>query len=147
MGTTLTAGYSFADDLFVFHVGDSRAYLFRDGKLTQLTHDHTVAQSLADEGIVSQDEVPNLHLRRVLTRAIGIHDGHVDVEIHHLKLASGDIVLICSDGLSDSVMADQIQTVLQAKSTAQQKCEALIDLAMDAGGKDNITVVIGQYKF
>src|SRR5262249_39928924 len=112
MGTTLTAAYSFADDLFIFHVGDSRAYLFRKGKLTQLTHDHTVAQSLADAGIVSQEEVPKLHLRRVLTRAIGIHEGEVDVEIHHMKLANDDTVLICSDGLSDAVDANEIGTVL-----------------------------------
>ena len=147
MGTTLTAAYSFGDDLFILHVGDSRAYVFRKGKIAQLTHDHTVAQSLADAGIIPQDQVKTHHFKHSLTRAIGLHEGEVDAEVHHLKLLDEDVILICSDGLSDMVKPDEIAAVLNASSNSQEKSKTLFDLAMEAGGKDNITVLIAHYRF
>jgi PPM family protein phosphatase len=145
MGTTLTAAHIHSDDLFIFHVGDSRAYLFRNGKLLQITRDHTVAQDLADAGLIPQSDVPNHQFKHLLTRAVGVHEGKLDVELHHLKLADADTILLCSDGLYDFVKAETITGVLSSGASSQEKCDSLLDLAMRAGGKDNITVVIGCY--
>jgi PPM family protein phosphatase len=145
MGTTLTASYSYADDLFLFHVGDSRAYLVRNKKLTQLTRDHTIAQALADLGNIRQDEVARHHYKHVLTRAVGRHAGKLEVEIHKLKLEDGDQLLLCSDGLTDLVPDDQISEVLNGTNPSQNKCQALVDLALQKGGKDNVTVLVAQY--
>ena len=145
IGTTLTGTYSYANDLFIFHVGDSRAYLFRNKKLFQITRDHTVAQMLADSGVIQQSEVENHHFKHLLTRAVGLHEGKVDVEIHHLNLLDGDSILLCSDGLTDMVADKDIEKVLKSSGNAQQKCDALLEHALNAGGKDNVTVVIGQY--
>jgi PPM family protein phosphatase len=147
MGTTLTAAYSFADDLFILHVGDSRAYLFREGKIVQLTHDHTVAQSFADAGAIPQSAVKGHHFRHMLTRAIGLHEGDVIIEIHQLKLKNDDVILLCSDGLSDTVNADEMTDALKSDQSSQEQCKTLLDLALSHGGKDNITAVIGHYRF
>ena len=146
MGTTLTSTYSHADDLFIFHVGDSRAYLFRNGKLTQLTRDHTVAQNLADAGAIPQSEVPNHRLRHMLSQAIGLHHGAVHAEIHHLKVIDDDRILLCSDGLTDLVSTEEITKVLAPGTSAQNQCEDLTNLALHHGGNDNITVLIGHYR-
>lgn len=145
MGTTLTLSYSFGDDLFIFHVGDSRAYLFREGKLSRLTHDHTLAQALADMGDISQEAASKHKFRHLLTRAVGHHGGKLDVEIHRLKLSNNDCLLICSDGLTDAVSDEQIAQTLTGDATSQDKCEYLTKLALQQGGKDNITVVLGHY--
>jgi serine/threonine protein phosphatase PrpC len=146
MGTTLTAAYSFADDLFIFHVGDSRAYLFRDGELFQITRDHTVAQSLADAGAIPQSAVEKHHFKHVLTQAVGVHEGKMKVEIHQLKLIDGDQLLLCTDGLHDFVKAEEIAKALNDDRNSQQKCKGLLDLALNYGGKDNVTVLIGKYR-
>lgn len=146
MGTTLTVSYSFGDDLFIFHVGDSRAYLFHNGRLDRLTHDHTLAQALADKGDITQEAADKHKFRHLLTRAIGHHGGKLDVEIHHLKLSDNDLLLICSDGLTDLVSDQQISETLNGSESSQQKCESLVDLALQKGGKDNITVVLAHYR-
>lgn len=145
MGTTLTASYSFGDDLFIFHVGDSRAYLFHNGQLERLTHDHTLAQALADMGDISQEAADKHKFRHLLTRAVGHHGGKLDVEIHHLTLADNDSLLICSDGLSDAVSDEQISETLNGMESIQNKCESLVNLALQQGGKDNITVALAHY--
>jgi serine/threonine protein phosphatase PrpC len=145
MGTTLTVSYSFGDDLFIFHVGDSRAYLFHQGKLIRLTRDHTLAQALADMGDISQETAEKHKFRHLLTRAVGHHGGKLDVEIHHLKLSNNDSLLICSDGLTDAVSDKQIAETLAGDGTSQDKCEYLSKLASEQGSKDNITVVMGHY--
>ncbi len=146
MGSTLTACYSFGDDLFVFHIGDSRAYLFRGGQLMQLTRDHTIAQGLADAGAIPQEKVQEHHLKHMLTRAMGRHDGNVEVEIHRLTLADGDQVLLCTDGLTDMVSLDEIAATLQSPTDSQTKCERLIRLALENGGKDNVTALLASYR-
>ena len=146
MGTTLTAAYSFGDDLFLFHVGDSRAYLHRSGKLTQLTRDHTIAQALADMGDIKQEEVSSHKFKHVLTRAIGRNGGKLDVEIHQIKLLDGDQILLCSDGLTDMITDRQISDTLSQPGSSNEKCKALVDLALLNGGKDNVTVLIGSYR-
>ena len=145
MGTTLTAAYTFGDDLFIFHVGDSRAYLMHNGILGRLTRDHTLAQALADKGDLSQEAAAHHKFKHYLTRAIGHHGGKLEVEIHHMKLADNDLLLICSDGLTDLVRDEQIAETLSGIESAQNKCESLVRLALQQGGLDNVTVLLGQY--
>jgi len=147
MGTTLTVAYSFCADLFVAHVGDSRAYLFRKEELRQLTHDDTVAQRLADRGDISQEEVARHRLRHVLTNVLGGHNGPVVTELEHLRLEEGDRLLLCSDGLTDMIEDSAIQAVLRETEPSQEAAERLLNLALEAGGKDNITVVLARYSF
>jgi PPM family protein phosphatase len=147
MGTTLTIAYSFYSDLFIAHVGDSRAYLFRNGQLSQLTHDHTMAQKLADEGDIPQEAVATHKLRHVLTNVLGGHRGPVVTELEQLQLADGDRLLLCSDGLTDMVDDDTIAAVLRETGSPQEASQKLLDLALNAGGKDNITIVMARYIF
>ena len=145
MGTTLTASYTFGDDLFIFHIGDSRAYLLHNGVLSRLTHDHTLAQALADKGDITQEVAATHKFKHYLTRAIGHHGGKLEVEIHHLKLADNDLVLLCSDGLTDLVSDEQISETLKGTEPPQNKCESLVNLALQKGGRDNVTVLLAHY--
>jgi len=147
MGTTLTVAYSFCSDLFVAHVGDSRAYLLREGRLRQLTRDHTVAQELADEGNIPQDAVSNHRLRHILTNVMGGHSGPLVTDIQQFQLADRDRLLLCSDGLTDMVDDVVIADVLHKIEPPQEACEKLLDLALNAGGKDNVTIILASYAF
>jgi protein phosphatase len=145
MGTTLTGAYSVGAELFLWHIGDSRAYLFRGGKLHRLTRDHTLAQALADCGQIPQEEVPTHRLRHVLTRALGGHGGDVEAEVQHLRLADGDSLLLCTDGLTEPVPAEQLADVLGRAGPAEAACRALIERALENGGSDNVTAVVARY--
>jgi PPM family protein phosphatase len=145
MGTTMTAAFSLGDDLFVAHVGDSRAYLFRDGRLQLLTRDQTQAQLMADIGLIQQNEVAHHRLRHVLTSALGGGDKDVRAEIQRLKLTGGDRLLLCSDGLTDMVDDAGIAETLAKVDGSQEACRALVDRALEGGGKDNVTVVLARY--
>jgi serine/threonine protein phosphatase PrpC len=145
MGTTMTAAYSLGDDLFVAQVGDSRAYLFRDGKLQLLTRDQTLAQLLADKGHISQQEVARHRLRNVLTNALGGSQKDVRAEIHRWKLADGDRLLLCSDGLTDMLTDGAIADVLSREPRSEEACRYLLEGALANGGKDNVTVVLARY--
>jgi len=147
MGTTLTIAYSFCSDLIVAHAGDSRAYLFREGQLRQLTHDHTVAQKLADQGEIPQEAVAKHKLRHVLTNVLGGHSGPVITEVEQHQLADRDCLLLCSDGLTDMVDDADIAAVLRDVGNSQGACDRLLNLALDAGGKDNITILVARYAF
>jgi serine/threonine protein phosphatase PrpC len=145
MGTTLTVSFSVGDDLLLFHIGDCRAYLWRQGRLRQLTRDHTMAQSLADAGVISASELPRHKLRHMLTQALGTERGHVHTEVHQLQLADGDRLLLCSDGLYDMVADEDIAAILTRELTSQSACQALVDQALQNGGKDNVTVLLARY--
>ena len=145
MGTTLTLAVSLAADLFVLHVGDSRAYLLRNGQLRQLTRDQTVTQSLLDAGVLTHEQAAIHNMRHVLTQALGQHADKLKIEVQSLKLADGDCLLLCTDGLTDMVPDSEISAVLVDGGKAEQKCQALMDKALEAGGKDNITVVVAHY--
>lgn len=145
MGTTLTVAYSFCSDLFIAHVGDSRAYLFREGRLRQLTHDHTVAQRLADEGDIPQAAVAKHRLKHLLTNVLGGHGGPVLTELQQFQIADGDRLLLCSDGLTDMVDDDKIASVLRDIEPPQEASQKLLELALEAGGKDNITILLARY--
>jgi len=139
MGTTLTAALIDGDDAHLVHVGDSRAYLLRDGALVQLTDDHTLVQALIDQGRITRDEASEHPHRSVITRAIGVGS---DVEVDRLSvtLADGDVLLLCSDGLTGVVDDDEIAQVL-TEHGAHAAVDELIARANSAGGPDNITVL------
>lgn len=146
MGTTLTTAYSVGNDLFVVHIGDSRAYLLRGGRLHRITRDHTLAQSYADQGLIPQAEVESHELGHVLTRAMGAGEGQPEYEVHHLDLQHDDRVLLCSDGLTRCVPEPEIATLLSAFSDSDGASRALVDRALARGGSDNITAVVARYR-
>jgi len=145
MGTTLTVAVSLAADLFVIHVGDSRAYLLRNEQLRQLTRDQTVVQALLDAGILTHQEAATHKMRHVLTQALGQGAGNLKIEVQRLKLEDGDCLLLCTDGLTEMVPDHEISAVLTSSGKAEQHCQALLDKALEAGGKDNVTVVVAHY--
>ena len=145
MGTTLTGAYALGRDLFVLHVGDSKAYLAHGGALRKITHDHTVAQEYADVGMIPQEEVANHRMHHVLTRAIGATDGDLDGDLHHLTVEAGDRVLLCSDGLTDMASEADIAGTLAAHPSSEAACAALVALALERGGRDNVTVIVAGF--
>jgi PPM family protein phosphatase len=145
MATTLTAAYSAGDDLFIAHVGHSRAYLFRDGHLTQLTRDHTMAWHTVGTGRPADVARDTQDLRHILTDTIGgLTEGPL-VDVDHVRLLNGDNVLLCTNGLTDMVSDDRIADVLTQRREAGEQCQLLVDLALQAGGEDNVTVMLAQY--
>ena len=146
MGTTLTAARSLGRDLQITHVGDSRAYLFRAGRLHRLTRDHTYAQLLVDLGrLPSTDQADPRH-RHILTNALGGSDRDVKVDIDLMKLEDGDRVLLCSDGLTEMVDDKTIAGLLAEVPDSHQACDVLVQRALDNGGRDNITVIVAGYR-
>jgi protein phosphatase len=145
MGTTLTVATSIGDHLFLYHAGDSRAYRFRQGQLHQLTRDQTKAQELADAGLIPPEQVATHRLRHVLTNALGRSAGDIEIEIQDMQLTDGDRVLLCTDGLTDMVDDATIADVLGRIDASEPACQALVDLALERGGKDNVTVVLARY--
>jgi PPM family protein phosphatase len=146
MGTTLTMAYSVGTDLFIVHAGDSRAYLFRDGELEQLTSDDTLVQVLVDAGAISPEDAKRHPRRHVVTNAIGGPSEGVTAEIHKLILLDGDTVLFCTDGLTDPVDDDAIAEILYHHPDPEDACNRLVDLALSRGGPDNVTAVVVRYQ-
>src|SRR5262245_47081294 len=112
MGTTLTAAYSMGVDLFIVHLGDSRTYLYRGGELRQLTKDHTWAQVMADAGSIAPENASRHARRHVLTNFLGGYRGKVKADLRWLRLADGDRLLLCSDGLTEMVDDASIARIL-----------------------------------
>ncbi len=146
MGTTMTFACSNGPELFIGHVGDSRAYLIRAGVLIRLTRDHTYAQELADSGMITQREVERHRFRHVLTRALGKHGRDIDVDVTRLGLEDGDQLLLCTDGLTGMIPEETICGLIKGR-TPQEACDVLVTSALDAGGKDNVTVTLAAYQF
>jgi protein phosphatase len=143
MGTTLTAALVGDGALEVVHVGDSRAYLWRDGALSQVTEDHAVVAELVRRGSITQEEAETHPHRNVITRALGAEDG-VDADVVHVDLEDGDVVLLCSDGLSSYVPEAAIAEVLAGAEGLDAAAKGLVHLANAAGGVDNVTVVLAR---
>ena len=141
MGTTLTAVYLDDADLAVAHVGDSRAYLFRDGKLTRLTQDHSLVEELVRAGKLTEEQAAEHPQRSIITRALGV-EPQVEVDTWTYPARAGDVVLLCSDGLTSMISEEQIAAILAEESDLDRAGERLIDEANAAGGRDNITVVL-----
>jgi PPM family protein phosphatase len=145
MGTTLTVAGALGSDLIIGHIGDSRAYLLRDDKLKQITSDHTLAQALIDAGITKPEEPVSRSMRHVLTAALGAMGKSVEPEMHRLRLSAGDQLLLCTDGLTEMVVDGLITSVLREATSVKRACIDLVDLALAAGGLDNITVIVARF--
>ena len=146
LGTTMTVAYSLGSDLFVGHVGDSRAYLLRGTELHRLTQDHTYAQILADLGAIPAHEVVKHQFRHVLTRYLGAPKP-VKADVNRLPLVDGDQVLLCTDGLTGIVDDTATAAILREAKSAAEACQALITTALKQGGTDNVTVALARYRF
>jgi protein phosphatase len=145
MGTTLTMAYAVGRDLFVAHVGDSRAYLLRGDELTQLTHDHTLAEEMVRRGQLTPEQAAGSRLSHIITNAIGGPETGVRAELHKVRLEVGDRLLLCSDGLSGEVADERLAAVLREEADPEPACERLLAEALEHGGRDNITVLVARF--
>ena len=141
MGTTLTFAEFGEDGVEIGHVGDSRAYLLRDGTMTQITTDHSLVAELLAAGRIKPEDVRTHPQRNMVTRGIGMTQ-HVEVDVEHRDLAPGDRVLLCSDGLTTMLVDDEVAEILAGSGAPEERVWALIEAANAAGGYDNITVVV-----
>jgi serine/threonine protein phosphatase PrpC len=140
MGTTMTIAYVLWPRMYVAHVGDSRCYLCRSGSLEQVTTDHTVAQRLAEQGVEVGDASEMHH---VLWNALGGSNKH-ESDVCRIDLVGGDRVMLCTDGLTKHVPNAAIAKVLSEGGSAEQCCRVLVELALQGGGSDNVTVVVAR---
>lgn len=142
MGTTLTFLYFMHQRVMLGHVGDSRCYRLRDGQLAQLSTDHSLVQELVRNGTITQEEARNHPYKNIITRALGA-DEQVQVDAHDLQLSRSDVFLLCSDGLTDYLTDEELQDILLEQETdLQQKARKMVDVALERGGRDNITVLL-----
>ncbi|MBQ9817357.1 MAG: Stp1/IreP family PP2C-type Ser/Thr phosphatase [Proteobacteria bacterium] len=140
MGTTITAILNAPHGLVLAHVGDSRIYRIRKGQIVQMSRDHSLMNHLLDTGELKPEDAPNFANKNIILRAVGLKD-YVDVEVKEVPREQGDIYLMCSDGLSDIVSESQILQAITNAPNLTEACNTLINLALQAGGKDNVTVV------
>ena len=145
MGTTVTMAFQLDSQLCVVHVGDSRAYVYRNDVLHQLTQDHTVIADMVRAGTISQEDAAKHRLRHIVTNVVGGPEQGLFVEAHALTLHAGDRLLLCSDGLNEMVSNDAIAEVLRQVADPQAACQKLLDDANAAGGRDNITIVMVRF--
>jgi serine/threonine protein phosphatase PrpC len=141
MGTTLTAVYVGEEEVAIAHVGDSRAYCVRDGELLRLTDDHSLVDELMRQGRLTPEEAVEHPQRSVITRALG-PEGSVEVDTRSFSARDGDVYLLCSDGLTTMLAEERILELVRASRTLREAGEALVAAANEAGGRDNITVVL-----
>ena len=145
MGTTLVVGVFRDARLLMGHVGDSRAYRLRASRLTQITHDHSLLQEQIDSGLITPEQAAFSANKNLVTRAVGVEDT-VLLETHLHDVLPGDTYLLCSDGLSDMLDDESIAQLLMGAEALPEAAGALIDAANDAGGKDNISVVLARVR-
>jgi protein phosphatase len=146
MGTTLTLAFCLNAELYVAHAGDCRCYLFRGGRLYRLTADHTLAQEMVRQGAMTQEEAAESRWSHVVTNAVGGNTPEVTVELHKVGLLPSDVLLLCSDGLTGMVSEAEVARVLHDVANPETVCRRLLDRANQAGGKDNITVVVARFE-
>jgi len=141
MGTTLTAAYVDDAHVAIAHVGDSRAYLFRDGTLQRLTQDHSLVDELVRRGKLTEEQAAEHPQRSIITRALG-PEPDVEVDTWTYPARAGDVILLCSDGLTSMISEERVRETLVAHDNLDEAADALIHEANEAGGRDNITVVL-----
>jgi PPM family protein phosphatase len=142
MGSTLTLLLIRENRFYLAHVGDSRLYLLREGNLAQLTRDHSIVWQLFEDHLITKEDLSQHPRKNLITRSIGTHP-QVEVDIQTDEIHEGDVFLICSDGLTDVLSDQEIQTLLSARGKSPQEiCEMLVNAANAGGGPDNITVVV-----
>lgn len=140
MGTTLSLALSLGSDLIIAHVGDSPMFLYHQRNLHRLTRDHTLGERMAYFGITDAGR-----FHHILTRAVGMEVTGGEPDIRRHRLADGDRLLLCTDGLTEMINEETIARELGREASADEVCQSLIDLALESGGKDNVTVVIAGY--
>ncbi|WP_153555752.1 PP2C family protein-serine/threonine phosphatase [Roseimaritima sediminicola] len=145
MGTTVTMAYVVWPRLYVVHAGDSRCYLFRDNQLVQLTTDHTLAQKLLEDRAITPEEAATSRWRHVLWNCVGGSREQVETEVSKIVLAPRDKLLLCSDGLSGMLDDKQLSEALREEASSGKTVDRLIEAANQAGGTDNISVIVAAY--
>lgn len=145
MGTTLTAAYLDDAALAIAHVGDSRAYLFRDGELSRLTQDHSLVDELVRQGKLTEEQAAEHPQRSIITRALG-PEPEVEVDTWSYPVRAGDVMLLCSDGLTSMISEERVAEIIGAADSLQAAADRLIEEANEAGGRDNITVVLSRFE-
>lgn len=141
MGTTLTMVVIYEESIYLAHVGDSRCYLFRSNELEQLTRDQNLAGELVLSGVITREESRHHPNRNVLTQALG-SSTYLTPEVLHVDRRHGDKLLLCSDGLHGPVPDQEVETVMRKAKTPEMATNQLIDLALEAGGPDNVTAIV-----
>lgn len=144
LGATFTSVAINGDNLYFAQVGDSRAYLIRQGQICRITKDQSLVQQLIDAGQITEEEAETHSYRNVILQALGAHN-NVNVEVNSVHLCQLDTLLLCSDGLSGKIHANEIAEIVNEASDFKSACQALINLANERGGEDNITVIIVQF--
>jgi protein phosphatase len=142
MATTLTLYLGVWPRAYLLQVGDSRCYLLRHGELTQITRDQTMAQEMVDAGVMTAADAAGTRLAHTLSSSIGGHQS--DPKVTRFDIDWGYVLLLCSDGLTRHVSDDRIRDVLRAMTSARQACEDLLREALEGGGSDNITIIVGR---
>lgn len=141
MGATLTAALVCGDNIHLAQIGDSRAYLMRDGQIHQVTHDQSYVQMMVDEGVMTPEEAERSPQKNVILQVMGQKDD-VHVDLGHIHVHRGDVLLLCSDGLSNALSDDEIHRIVTTSSDVRTAAKTLVQQANRAGGPDNITVVV-----
>lgn len=144
MGTTVTAATLVDDHLFLAQVGDSRAYILRNGTLVQVTRDQSLVNQLIEAGQLTEEEAETFEHNNIILQALGTADT-VQVDLTYVQLRKGDVLMMCSDGLSGMVRSDEIREVLKTHADPLEACKTLTERANLAGGHDNITVIVAQF--
>jgi len=142
MATTLTLYLGVWPRAYLLQVGDSRCYLLRNGELAQITRDQTMAQELVDAGVMAPSDAATTRLAHTLSSSIG--GRQTDPKVTRLDMSWGHVVLLCSDGLTRHVSDERIRDVLRSMTSARQACQDLLQAALDSGGSDNVTLIVGR---
>lgn len=143
MGTTLVAALALSHEVYVVNVGDSRCYILSEGQLTQITSDHSLVQALVDCGDITPEEARTHPKKNVITRALGV-DSTIRSDVFHVYCKEGDILLLCSDGLTNTVADDVLQAQLTQLTSPEETARKLLTLAVEQGAPDNVTVILAQ---
>lgn len=141
MGTTLVAALVRETDAAVVNIGDSRCYWLADGQLQQVTRDHSLVQSMVDRGLITEEEARSHPRKNVIMRAVGL-ERMIRSDIFRLDMRPGDALLLCSDGLSNLVEMQEMEALLKSGRSEEAVCETLLQLALDRGAPDNVTIVL-----
>lgn len=143
MGTTVTSAIVSQDQLVVGHVGDSRAYILKHNKLKRITRDHSLVEELIMNGTITEAQAMHHPQKNIITRALGVEDS-VDIDIERLKIDTGDMVLLCTDGLTNMLEESKIEDILLKFENPDDAVQKMVEMANEAGGQDNITVLLAK---
>lgn len=142
MGTTIEVVTISQENIYVGHVGDSRVYLYHDNKLIQITKDHSYVQELVDAGVITQEEAEVHPSKNRITRALGV-DKYVEIDVHKLtRKEDKSVILMCTDGLTNMVPSEKIVNIINLNASLKERCNVLLEEALNQGGIDNITLVL-----